>query len=290
MCTSLSYSHDDYEHLKPLNVVEMEDSLFLDHLEETTKHHREYFVKRPPEWHSRLAAVLAEIWEAPQTENRRRIFRFSGLSDDDGGRWLSFGNRGRGPFRSRLGESGDQDQTNRFQERVMKLPLIQLRDGQWICGETNKIFFPADSESWEIPGGISLLVVNPKVAKDLPRAHLFRILGVKDFKINSITQLIVSNHSDRSFDPNSVFRVDLISHMHFLYTTGWRNLDGEPFWFATEFDGRAQGSTLYVDDADVEHSASKVLRQQPEEVSVHPSRLSKGAPAESKRLARLAQG
>jgi hypothetical protein len=138
----------------------------------------------------------------------------------------------------------------------MKLPLIQLRDGQWICGENNKNFFPGDSESWEIPGGISLLVVNPKVAKDLPRAHQFRILGVKDFKINSITQLIVSNHSDRSFDPNSVFRVDLISHMHFLYTTGWRNLDGKPFWFATEFDGRAQGSTLYVDDADVEHSAS----------------------------------
>jgi hypothetical protein len=59
------YSHDDYEHLKPLNVVEMGDSLFLDHPEETTKHHREYFVKRPPEWHSHLAAVLAEIWEAP---------------------------------------------------------------------------------------------------------------------------------------------------------------------------------------------------------------------------------
>jgi hypothetical protein len=127
---SQSYSHDDYEHLKPLNVVEMGDSPFLDHLEETTKHHREYFVGRPPERHFRLAAVLAEIWEAPQTENRRRIFRFSGLCDDDGGRWLSFGNRGRGPFRSRLGESGYQDQANRFQERVMKLPLIQLRDGQ----------------------------------------------------------------------------------------------------------------------------------------------------------------
>jgi hypothetical protein len=71
---SHSYSHDDYEHLKLLNVVEMGDSLFLDHLEEITKHQRDYFVKRPPEWHSRLAAVLAEIWEAPQTENRRRIF------------------------------------------------------------------------------------------------------------------------------------------------------------------------------------------------------------------------
>jgi hypothetical protein len=44
----------------------------------------------------------------------------------------------------------------------MKLPLIQLRDGQWICGENNKLFFPADSESWEIPGGISLLVVDQR--------------------------------------------------------------------------------------------------------------------------------
>jgi hypothetical protein len=68
------YSHNDYEHLKLLNVVKMGDSLFLDHLEKITKHQRDYFVKRPPEWHSRLAAVLAEIWEAPQTENRRRIF------------------------------------------------------------------------------------------------------------------------------------------------------------------------------------------------------------------------
>jgi hypothetical protein len=255
---SQGYSHDDYEHLKPLNVVEMGDPLFLDHLEELTKHQLEYFVKRPPEWHSRLASILAEIWEAPQTENRRRMFRFGGLPEDDVGKRLSFGKHySRGLLRSRLGESGDQEQTNRCQERIMKLPLVQLRDGQWICGENNKIFFPRDSESWEIPGGISLLVVDPSVAKDLPRAHLFRILGVKDFKINSITQLIVSNHSDKSFDPNSVSRADLISQIHFLYTTGWRNIDGKPFWCATEFDGRAPGSTLYVDDAEVEHSASK---------------------------------
>lgn len=254
---SQNYSHDDYEHFKALNIVEMGDALFLDHLEEITRHHHAEFVTKPSRWHSRLASVLAEIWEAPQTESRRRIFQFSGLLDDEAPRRPLYGGHSRRSRLSRLGDSGEEDQSRRIQERMIQLPLIQLRDGQWICGEGNKVFFPGDSESWEIPGGINVLVVDPEAAKDLPRTHLFRILGVKDFKINSITQLIVSNHSDKSFDPSSVSRGDLISHMHFLYTTGWRNIDGKPFWFATELDGRAPGSTLYVDDAEVENSASK---------------------------------
>jgi hypothetical protein len=251
---SQRYNHDDYEHLKPLNVVGMSDALFLDHLEEITKHQTDYFFTKSSEWHSRLAAVLTEIWEAPQTENRRRISKYRSHDDDYG---FSFGGGRSYAFRPRLGESSSSDEPNRTHERIKKLPLIQLRDGQWICGEGNTIFFPGDSDSWEIPGGISLLVVDPVVAKELPRAHLFRILGVKDFKIHNITQLIISNHSDKSFDPNTVSRADLISHMHFLYTTGWRNIDGKPFWFATEFDGRAPGNTLYVDDTEAPHSASK---------------------------------
>jgi len=93
-------------------------------------------------------------------------------------------------------------------------------------------------------------VVDPNVAKDLPRVHLFRILGVKDFKINSITQLIFSNHSDKSFDPNSVSRADLISHMHFLYTTGWRNIDasnsGLPWSLMVELRDRPFTSTMLM--------------------------------------------
>jgi hypothetical protein len=255
---SHGYNHDDAEQLKLLSVTEMDDTLFLDHLEAIIKYQDDFFRSKTPEWHSRLAMVLVKIWETPiQAETRRLVYRLRRQERESGSRRRFFGKAVPDVLRPLDPEIEEAEDTKVTRERIKKLPIIPLRDGQWCCAANNNIFFPGESEQWELPGGVDLLVVDSKVAQDVPRANLFRVVGVQDFKVNSITQLIVANHSDKSFDPAGIPRVDLISQILFLYTTGWRNMDGKPFWFATESDGRALGSTIYVDDDIVPHSASK---------------------------------
>ena len=246
---SQGYKRDDYEHLELLGVAEMDDSQFLDHLEEITEHQHDDFVSRGPEWHSRLAAVLTEIWEAPQTAIRRRASGYLGLS----------GSKLRRNSLSRRSSSDSLDdcQPNMLHEQIMRLPLIRLRDGRWVPGKGNRIFFPGDTEQWEVPGGIGVLVADPDAVKNLSRAHFFGILGVEAFKTDAITRIIISNHHDEATDHSKISRQDLIAQIRFLYTTGWRDMGGKPFWFATEFDGRAIGSALYIDDEGAPHSASK---------------------------------
>lgn len=260
---SQSYSHDDAEQLKLLGVTEMDDTLFLDHLEAIIKYQHDFFKSKPPEWHSRLAMVLVNIWEAPlQAETRRMVYRLRRQDQlrrqerESGGRRRFFGRAISDILRPKDPEVEEAKDTQVSQERIKKFPIIPLRDGQWVCAANNNIFFPGESEQWELPGGVDLLVVDLNAAKDVPRSNLFRVIGVQDFKVTAITQLIMANHSDQSFDPAKIPQADLISQILFLYTTGWRNKDGKPFWFATESDGRALGATLYVDDK-IPHSASK---------------------------------
>jgi hypothetical protein len=234
---SHGYDHDDIEQLKLLSVTEMDDILFLDHLEAIIKYQHDLFKSKSPEWHSRLAMVLVKIWESPiQAETRRMMFRFRRQERESGSRRRFFGKAFSEILRPIDPEAEGAEDTQLSRERIKKLPIIPLRDGQYVCAANGNIFFPRESEQWELPGGVNLLVVDSEAARDVPRANLFRVLGVQDINVSRITQLIVTNHSDKSFDPAKIPRVDLISQILFLYTTGWKNLDGKSFWFATEFD------------------------------------------------------
>jgi hypothetical protein len=146
----------------------------------------------------------------------------------------------------------------RYKEAISKLPLVELREGGWIAAEDKKIFFPGDSASWAIPGGIELLVAHPVVMGDYSRRSLLQSLGVRNFDILQVTQLIELHHSDPNFEPGSSPRQDLIAQVHFLYKTGWRNQRNLQFWFATEHDDRARGLQLYF-DSEIAHSASKLF-------------------------------
>lgn len=273
---SQGYTDDDYKHLELLGVTKMNELKFLDHLEEIARHQRNDFVNRPADWHSALATVLANIWEEAEREGRWPSFR----SLADRSRRGPFSEdrmhhrRSISPIHISGERSGNSGPSSKAQERIKKLPLIRLRDGRWICGEGNTVFFPGHTEQWEIPGGIDVLVADPEVVKDPHRARLLSLVGVKNFEVTAITQLIVSNHSDKTKDPSRISRMDLISQVRFLYKTGWRNMDGKPLWFATEFDSRAPGSEVYLDDDRVTHPASKYFSSNRQKFQfIHPDYL-----------------
>ena len=158
--------------------------------------------------------------------------------------------------------------------QLKDLPLIQLRTGKWVCANGNNVLFPGQAGGFELPGGIDVLVAHPAVMKDHARHHLYRQLGVKPFNMAEITELIVKQHAAENFDARAVIRKDLISQLHFLFSTGWRNRGHDPFWFATEQDQRALGHHLYIDRPDVAHSASKFFAHSREiHKFIHPEYL-----------------
>jgi hypothetical protein len=161
---SQGYAHDDYEHLKVLGVIEMCEAKFLDHLEEITRYRLEFFTNKPAAWHSRLAAVLRQIWEAPQTQIRRkRYYGADGASDQGSHRSHRRRKKGRSSI-SDFTEDGalatEEQPVDKLQDRIKKLPVIPLRDGKWVCGDGNKVFFSGEMYQYEIPGGIDVTPVS----------------------------------------------------------------------------------------------------------------------------------
>jgi len=246
---SLEYKDVDYKYLKRLGVRKMEHGLFLDHLEKITSRLDE-FKARPSEWHSRLAGVLADVWENSSFIGNHFFGSMSDDSDsesddDDDGSDSSSDSEDE-PI---LPSPSPTLSFSSAKDRVKSLPVIPLRDGRWVPGKTPHIFFPGSSSAWELPGGLGFLVVESNAGKDSRRANLYRLLGVKDSNSTEVSKLIVDTHASSTFNPDVVSRADLVSQVKFLYTSGWRNTDGKAsFWLATESDTRAKGQVLYIDN------------------------------------------
>jgi len=204
---SKEYSHDDSDHLERMGIVMMGFPEFIRDLKVMVASELEDFLKKPAEWHSRLAVVLNQTPKELKPE-------------------------------------------------LLKLPLIQLRTGEWVPAAKDKIFFSVNSANWEVPGGLDLMVVHPDVVSDLPRNHLYRSLGVKYLNPIAVIDVILQLHSNSGSDPASIARVDLISQMVFLYRNQWRNRRGVRFWFATEHEQRKPSAGLYH-DCDCPHAARK---------------------------------
>jgi len=296
------YFHTDVQYLKLLQVVEMDDSLFLDHLESIIKTDRRGFISRPAAWHSRLATVLASIWESNTERDMLRPVRRSlmssraatGLSHSG-----SFRSASKKPASSLLGRmrprhqassifsessrdswaveelDDDPEPEDGLKDRIRALPVVKLRTGEWVAANDG-IFLPGDENWGEIPGGIEVLVVEAEAARDRARANLFRLLGVNENKVQHIINLIVELHRKDDFDARDVSRMDLISQLLFLFKWGWSNTKNKhSFWFATEHDGRGLGHTLYLEDEKEPHAASMYFAEQRRRFQfIHPDYLS----------------
>lgn len=262
---SSQYCGEDYKYLRRLGVNKMDHGLFLGHVLPITSLPGE-LASRTMTWHSRLAAVLADVYESSSSENFSFDQTDSDHDDSDNEHETSVPLRGgaktKNPFLSARG-------------MVEGLPVIPLRDGSWVSGRTPNVFFPGNADSWEMPGGLGFLVVGPNACQDSRRANLFRLLGVRDFNPTEVSRVIVDTHAALSFNPNTVTRADLVSQVKFLYTAGWRNTNEEAsIWLATESDTRRRGEVLYIDDELEPLSATRILSDKRDEFEfIHPDYL-----------------
>ncbi|KAK0613515.1 hypothetical protein B0T14DRAFT_526419 [Immersiella caudata] len=142
---------------------------------------------------------------------------------------------------------------------VRDLAIIPLRDGRWTRVTGNTVFFPNDTAGWQAPGGLDLLVAHSDVVQDNAQHHLCRQLGVKPLNMSQLADRIVEVHRSVHFDGTRISTGDLISQVHFLYCTGWRNCDVDKvrLWAATEQNQRARSDVLYLDEPGLSHSAAQ---------------------------------
>jgi hypothetical protein len=143
--------------------------------------------------------------------------------------------------------------------QIAALRLIPLRDKRWVSVEEGSIFFPGDRHGLIIPDGVDLLVVEDVAIADPSRKHLYRKLGVQDFSVLSICNLIVSTHNEPKFNPRSISNSALLSQALFLFNGGYNIDKTKHFWCVQECGTtRSTAIRLYL-ESDDPLSASKLL-------------------------------
>lgn len=145
-----------------------------------------------------------------------------------------------------------------YQDAVSTLQIAPLRNGRWVAPKDENLLFPSHSKPLVIPNGIDVVEIHPDAEEDHYRRQLLMILGAKDFRAEQICEIIVKTHEQASFDPSSLSRKDLVSHVAFLYKSDWKNADAKDIWFATDADSFCRGSEAYM-DSDVMYSAAELF-------------------------------
>lgn len=138
-------------------------------------------------------------------------------------------------------------------EPLRDLRLISLRTGEWISPGEGSIFFPGDLDL-TVPRGIDMWIVDPAVTSDSARRQLYSHLGVTNFDVSSVQEIILQLHTSKS-QPEGVSVSDLIAQVHFLFSTRWNNYNNIPLWVATDRGLLLKGNEVYIDD-EGPHSAS----------------------------------
>jgi hypothetical protein len=150
---------------------------------------------------------------------------------------------------------------------IKKLPIIPLRNGEWVPASPNQILFSENDGNVKVPGGIRVLVVESGAEVDPTRRQLFVSLGVKSFDTKTICQLILQLHSSRD-NIDTLPSADLISHAQFLYDSNWDVPQGAEIWFVAEDGSHKTGPSLYLDaDPSDEHSATCLFTSRRDKVA-----------------------
>jgi hypothetical protein len=233
---STKYNDLDYNYLKRLGVKRINHALFLDHLERVIANFKD-FRSRPVEWHLRLAGVLAEVWEDSSNygnhfkSSRPNIYDAEDSDDDNEEVRVSLDSDFDVvslPSRSAPIKPKPPAKFSCSKDRVKSLPVVLLRDGQWVAGNTPNLFLPASISMFELPGGMGFFVIDSDAGQDSRRESLYRLFGAKNFDPAHVAKLIVEMHTS-AFNPSAIPQADLISQAKFLFTCGWENTNGEAF-------------------------------------------------------------
>jgi hypothetical protein len=165
-------------------------------------------------------------------------------------------------WHSRLAEIlNDRKLFGNCKKVILDLPLIPLRDGQWVSGADgdNSVYFPGDTRQRDIPPGINVHVVEASAVTGGPRYTLFRSLGVHNFEPRLVCEAIERKHSAHNWDARTSPRSELVAQIHFLFSVGWTNPRRATFWFATERDERMPATRIYQ-DSNEPYAATQVFQ------------------------------
>lgn len=139
-------------------------------------------------------------------------------------------------------------QKDKQKDELMKLPIIPLCDGTWTSAQHQPVFFANDLDPRKFPNNIELLIIDPTAYNDYNRKTLLQALEITEINSTRLCKLIAVAHASDSFRPEKLSRVELISHVAYLFKSSWQPVDGRKvdLWFATSDGGRCKGSQTYI--------------------------------------------
>lgn len=139
-------------------------------------------------------------------------------------------------------------QKDEQKDDLMDLSIIPLCDGTWTSARHQPVFFANDLDPRKFPNNIELSIIDPTVYDDYNRKTLLQALEVTEINSTRLCKLIAEAHASDSFRPEKLSRVELISHVAYLFKSSWQPVDGTKIdlWFATSDGGRCKGSQTYI--------------------------------------------
>ncbi|KAL2757677.1 hypothetical protein ACRALDRAFT_1079807 [Sodiomyces alcalophilus JCM 7366] len=148
-------------------------------------------------------------------------------------------------------------------QRLLDLPIIPLRDGNWVRNfeDGQYIYYPeTGSGVGKVPEGIDMRIVDHEAAADPDRRRLFDHLGVATMVDTAARAAILKTHASEAFKPDLVRRRVLVSHLVFLFHSGWKHDVEKPsvLWLASEKGPCRKSDHLYL-PSDVPSAAYRVL-------------------------------
>ncbi|KAI0865764.1 hypothetical protein F4860DRAFT_264802 [Xylaria cubensis] len=147
---------------------------------------------------------------------------------------------------------------NDYEERIMTLPFVQLRDGT-LASPKSGLLFAVTAEHMAVPEDIHALVVKVDTDEDQSRRILLQKLGAQTLDNASICKIILETHKSADFNPEAVQIPNLINHMEFLYNASWSSDSPEDgIWLVAEDASCHHGYGLYLSSNDP-YSTTQIL-------------------------------
>lgn len=154
---------------------------------------------------------------------------------------------------------------------IHTLPIIRVRGGDWVSARDGNIFFPGEGTGRDIPEGVQALIVQSQYAKAPQLRNLYVALGVTQLSDIEICRLIIRSHRNITFQPNLLSLEDLVSHVLFLYETGFQDgTEASDLWLATEDLRYFKAYELYQ-NVPIPHSVRRHLRGIMDCAYIHPA-------------------
>ncbi|KAF2281166.1 uncharacterized protein EI97DRAFT_389566 [Westerdykella ornata] len=162
-------------------------------------------------------------------------------------------------------------------EEIAGLEIVPLVGGNWVSPSAGYCYFATDlPDNLAFPLSVpNVFMVHPDVLNNQSHAELLRAIGIKNGTPAELCKHIVTEHAEYSrkytwWDPHLLLHTlqtlynteDLVSHMEFLYRSGWTAEKGKDpealdLWCTDEHGEFCRTRDIYIRSSE-RHSASSI--------------------------------